>query len=256
MMLFKSAKFEDKMKILNESLSQVERRLNEVGAMRFGFDTLDEIEREGVRGCDEASRQLAAVKSNELDEFKELCEKVMETCCESAGERALVEKRMDAVVLKWTLLDKRADETRVNLAFLARHLTDLDADYRASTRFLASLNLKYIDALSLNCVDPIVIKHQYERMRESNESMAANAHLFRSMFANTSDLLALYESFESRQVEDEDELNENRYVGLLPKTISSACVKMLVEMIDQPDVEQKVAQVEAKFNDYQVFIQL
>lgn len=255
--MFKSAKFEDKINILDENLRQVEEKLSSLERKKVGFGNLDEIERY-IDECESAGRQLA-VTSNEIDEFKEICEKIMETC-ESAQERDTVEKRMDSTVLRWTLLNKRADEMRINLNYLARHLSELNGQYLTSAQFLAGLNLKYITELSLNCIDPIVIKHQYERMREISDSMAANGHLFRSLRANSNALLAVYDSFESRlntvnggdddNDTEDDELSMNRYVSLLPKTISSPCVKNLSEMIDHVDVEQKVSEVESTFNKY------
>ena len=248
MVLFKSAKFEDKVKILNENLGEIERGLKSLDSMRFGLANLAEIE-SALAACESTSKQLSST-SSEIDEFKEICEKIMESC-ESASERDLVEKRMDNTVLKWSLLNKHSDELRVNLLFLKRHLADLNDEYLSGEKFLASLPLKFIGEFQLNCIDPIVIKHQYERMREINESMVANENLFRVMCSNANDLLSLYDSYESiRKFDELENGGENRYLGLLPKTISSVCVKSLVEMIDQPDVECKVADVESKYNNY------
>lgn len=258
--LFKSAKFEDKINILDTNLNEIEQKLTILESLKVGFRNLEEIASR-IEDCETVSGHLA-VTSNEIDEFKEMCEKIMETC-ESAHERAAIEKRMDATVLRWNLLNKRADEARINLAYLSRHLAELNGEYAAAVQFLDSLNLKFITELSLNCIDPIVIKHQYERMREINESMVANAHVFRGLRANSTALMAIYESFENRRHSsdaeplDSDESEndtagiKNRYVGLLPKTISSACVKNLAAMIDSLDVEEKCSRVASTYNGYQ-----
>lgn len=241
---FKSSKFEDKVKILDENLHHVEGQLTALSSARFNFDNLTLID-EHTRVCDQLIRQLT-LTSTELDDFKEICEKLMQNC-DNVNDRNTIEQRMDALVLRWSLLTKKLDEKRINLAFLHRHLNELNVRHLDAARFVNELNPKFISNVILNCIDPIVIKYQYEKMREINDLLVDNFHLISDLRANTTSLLTLHENYDEKLPA---ESSDNKYVAQLPKTISTQSVHDLSLMLDRTHIELRVNEIESRYNEY------
>lgn len=153
--LYKSSKFEDKYDLLNENLSKSEQKMECLSKTLFDFQNLSEIE-EHLETCEELGKQLGEA-SDEIDEFKEICEKLMQNC-ESAEHRDIIEKRMDGVVYQWNIQLLALNEKKANLTFLNRHLNELNESYLSAGAFTSQLNLKFTSELALNCIEPIVIK--------------------------------------------------------------------------------------------------
>lgn len=91
--LFKSSKFEDKIKILNENLQFVELSLEDLDKIKFSFDNLTQIEQQ-INTSNELIKHLL-LTSNEIDEFKEICERIIQNS-DDPQECECIEK-------KWTI---------------------------------------------------------------------------------------------------------------------------------------------------------
>jgi DNA repair exonuclease SbcCD ATPase subunit len=245
--MFKSSKFEDKIRTLNQNLDHVEANLKSLKIL-FNFDNLAFINTHlGV--CDDLIQQLV-VTSSEIDEFKEICEKIMQNC-ENRQERDVIEKRMEDIIYRWNILTRQLDEKHTNLTFLNLHLNELSDKYNISKAFVDGLNLKYTSNLTLNCVEPIVIKSQHEKMRELNKLVDDHFFDISELKLDASNLISLNRDFD--RVDDVDELDEestNRYLPHLPKTISSSAVQALVSMLNCADIESRVDETESKYANY------
>ena len=237
--LFKSKKFEEKMKFLSEGLSSIETRLDSLSHAKLSLDNLNTIETQ-LDECESLARHLLDT-SNEIDDFKEISEELMQGC-DNLDERDVTEKRVDSLILRWNILTRQLDEKRVNLDFLDTHLRELSDNYIESVNFVSSLNTKYTTELSLNCIEPLVIKCQYEAMREINDILIQNQSMISELKIDARNLVFIYEDFTS---EAKDTL-----VNSLPKTISSQAVLSLALMLDKPEIESRVDEVEIRYNEY------
>ena len=141
--LFKAQKFEEKLKIINDCLNHADAKLIDLNGCLFNFENLNQIDVH-LNECTHLIEKLDA-DSSELDDFKEICEQLMENC-ETADEHNIIEKRMDTLVARWTMLVRSLDEHKSNLDFLNIHLKQLCSVY---------LNAKQ---LVLNCIEPIVYR--------------------------------------------------------------------------------------------------
>ena len=261
MALFKSSKFEDKIKILNESLTYVETEMENLNKILFGFDNLDQIQSQ-LDVSDELTKQLV-ITSNEIDEFKDICEKIMQNCDDS-NDTNIIEKRMDTIIYKWNILTHQLDEKKVNLNFLNIHLNQLNSSYLDAKKFVDELNLKFTSNLTLNCIEPIVIKTQFEKMSDLNNTIIENFHLINDLKLDANNLIFIHNDFENLNnptdmaKSNEDEMNrsrvDNRFFNFLPKTISSAAVLALSNMLDKQDIEMKVNQIDVKYTDYKFLL--
>ncbi len=244
--LFKSATFEDKLDVLNGRLAESEQRMQALGKVLFDFGNLDEIETH-LGECEEVGASLG-LASDEIDEFKEICEKLMQNC-ESAEDRDIIEKRMDAVIYRWNMQTLQLAERQANLGFLNRHLRELNGSYLAARAFTGELNLKFTSELALNCIEPIVMKATRERMRDASERLASQFDAIGELKADANNLLAIYEDFES-MARQGSKSSENKLIAQLPKTISRAQVFALVCMLNKPDIEANVHDIDFKYSDY------
>ena len=244
--LFKSAKFEDKIKTLHQHLEQVELKLQD--KVLFSFDNLNTID-DHLSVCSELINQLVHT-STEIDDFKEICEKIMQNC-ENSQERDIVEKRMDNIIYKWNILTRQLDEKYTNLTFLNLHLNELNLKYIEGKSFVDELNLKYTSNLTLNCVEPIVIKCQYEKMRELNNTVDEHFFLISELKSDTANLLSMQRDYDRLSDEYDDE-GANKYLAHLPKTISSGAVHALVSLLDKQDLDTKVEDINAKYTEYKM----
>ena len=261
--LFKSSKFEDKIEILNENLALVEAQLEELGKTLFGFDNLELIE-EQLKTCNELIKHLL-LTSNEIDEFKEICEKIMQNC-DNAEDRDIIEKRMDNIIYKWNILTRQLDEKKTNLNFLNEHLNQLNENYINARTFVNELNLKFTSNLTLNCVEPIVIKSQYEKMRDLNDTLTEYFQHINNLKLDANGLISIhydYQSLNERtgqfnrdEFDDEDSQdgNDNKYLTYLPKTTSSSSVHALSCLFDKADIEAKINEIDSKYNDYKFLL--
>jgi len=236
--LFKATKFEEKLKIVNDSLTHADAKLIDLNDCLFNFDNLDQIDVH-LDECGQLIEKLDA-DSSDMDDFKEICEQLMENC-ENADDRNIIEKRMDNLVNRWNLLVRSLDERKSNLDFLNIHLKHLSSSYLNAKLFVDDLNLKFTSNLVLNCIEPIVIKSQYEKMRELNEILEKNFNLISDLKLDTSNLLEI-------NVKSDD----NKLVDYLPKTIGIQALNALCSMMDHTAIDEKVNEIELKYTDYKL----
>ena len=211
--MFKSSKFEDKIKTLTQSLDLAETNLKSLKETLFNFDNLDLIQTQ-LNVCGDLTQHLI-LASAEIDEFKEICEKIMQNC-ESAQERDVIEKRMEDIIYRWNVLTRQLDEKHTNLTFLNVHLNELNARYREGKIFVSSLNLKYTSNMTLNCVEPIVIKSQHEKMRELNKVVDDHYYEISELKLDASNLMSLHRDFV--RVNDVDDRFVNSIILKIFKT--------------------------------------
>lgn len=237
--LFKATKFEDKLSIVKERLEATEAKLAELNKTKFDFENLSEIDTQ-LNDCDALIERMNE-SAPEMDEFKEICEQLMENC-EQTADRNLIEKRMDSLVHQWNLLIRSLDERKSNLEFLNLHLKQLCSAYLNAKTFVNDLNLKFTSDLVLNCIEPIVIKSQLEQMRELSDVLEKNyVLLINDLKMDTSNLLTIHLA---RNQE------ENKLVNYLPKTISIQALLALNGMLNKSTIEDTVNQIEFKYTDY------
>ncbi len=245
--LFRSATFEDKLDSLNNRLSQSEHTLDQLSKALFDFHNLPTID-DHLTQCQSLADRLAHT-GEDIDEFKEICEKLMQNCA-NADDRDIIEKRMENMVYTWSVQTLKLDENRANLTFLDRHLKELDASYRAALAFTGQLNLRLTSELKLNCIEPIVIKATGEWMREAVEEVAGKREVIGELKVDTNNLLSIYEDFESAQAPKQAGKVENKLIACLPKTISSAQLFALACMLNKPEIEANVHEIDFKYSDY------
>ena len=148
----------------------------------------------------------------------------------------------------------KLNEKKANLTFLNRHLNDLNESYLAAEMFTGQLNLKFTSDLKLNCIEPIVIKSTHEKMRDANEALTEKFEIINELKIDTNNLLSIYEDFENLNNDNEEEIYgskvENKLIAHLPKTISSAQLFTLACMLNKPDIEANVHDIDFKYSDY------
>lgn len=245
--LFKSATFEDKLDVLNGHLMDSEQRLKSLSQVLFDFGNLEEIDVH-LGECDELTASLS-LASEEIDDFKEICEKLMQNC-ESAEDRDIIEKRMDAIIYKWNIQTLQLAEKQANLTFLNSHLKELNVSYLSAKAFTGELNLKFTSELVLNCIEPIVMKCTQEKMRDANEVLEQKFETINELKVDTNNLLAIYEDYEHMRTNQETKDSGNKLIAQLPKTISSSQVFALACMLNKPDIEANVHEIDFKYSDY------
>lgn len=245
--LFKSATFEDKLDVLNGHLMDSEQRLQSLSKVLFDFSNLDEIDVH-LGECDELTASLS-LASEEIDDFKEICEKLMQNC-DSSEDRDIIEKRMDAIIYKWNIQTLQLAEKQANLTFLNCHLKELNGSYLSAKAFTGELNLKFTSELVLNCIEPIVMKCTQEKMRDANEVLVQKFDTISELKVDTNNLLAIYEDYEHVRTSQESKDSGNKLIAQLPKTISSTQVFALACMLNKPDIEANVHEIDFKYTDY------
>lgn len=245
MALYKSAKFEDKLDSLNENLTESNKRLEHLNKTLFDFENLDEIDFQRSE-CAELTEQLIQA-SDEIDDFKEICEKIMQNCT-NPEDRDVIEKRMDNIIYKWNIQTRQIDEKKANLKFLDTHLKELNQSYLTAKDFTSNLNLKFTSNLILNCIEPIVIKCTHENMKAANKDLTDNLDLINDLKLDTNNLLSIYEDFENFQ--ENNKTVDNKLIAHLSKTISSPQLFALVCMLNKPDIEANVHDIDFKYSDY------
>lgn len=260
--LFKTTKFEDTIKTLNASLHSVETKLDGLSKTKFNFKNLTEIEQQTSISNDLIKHLLQT--SNEIDEFKELCERIIQNC-DDLQESDLIEKKMENLIQKWNLLTRQLDEKKTNLNFLNIHLNQLNTTYLNAFQFVNELNTKFTSNLILNCIDPIVIKCQYDKMKDLNDSIMQHSYLITDLQLDAYNLTSIdqdYENSLNSNNNEQDELNDsqdsdkldNKYLSYLPKSVSLSALHSLVSMLDKTDIEDQINQIDLRFKDYKFLL--
>ncbi len=244
MALFKAANFEDKLDSLNGRLAKADQKLEQLAKALFDFHNLPEIE-EQLGQCQILNEQLARTV-DEIDDFKEICEKLMQNC-DKPEDRDIIEKRMENIVYTCSVQTLKLNENKANLTFLNRHLNELNASYMAALEFTGRLNLKLTSDLKLNCIEPIVIRATGDRMKEAVKEINGKFEVINELKLDTNNLLSIYEDFESLK---KQEKVENKLIDYLPKTISSAQLFTLTCMLNKPEIEANVHEIDFKYGDY------
>ena len=83
------------------------------------------------------------------------------------------------------------DETKANLTFLNTHLNELNLRYLSAKSFTKDLYLKFNSDLSLNCIEPIVIKCTQDKMKDANEVLMERSNVINDLKIDTNNLLAI-----------------------------------------------------------------
>jgi hypothetical protein len=216
--LFKSSKFKDLFGIVNENLLNIESQFESLSKNLIGLENIYIIN-EQIKKCSEIQTELLKSAQN-IEELKELSEKLIDNC-DTNDDRDRIEKRLDLIINKWNLLSKQIDDKFNCFKYLNLNLKQLKLNYTQLSTFLNDLDLNFKTSFSLNCIQPIVIKHQYENMRERNDAIMGNFQLLKDTKELCLNLIGDDES---------DDLN-------------------LASTLDRLDLETKLNEIDSKYSE-------
>ena len=167
----------------------------------------------------------------------------------------LIEQQTEKLVQQFELLRLHVDEKEQNLEFLQNHLSELSARASQTRSFLAALGLNYNSNLKLSCIDPLVIKLQYEKLREINESVLAHEPFVLELRADSTHLLNIPRDYSiaaaaaaAATAMSSSDYSENKYLSFLPKTVRQANLVVLEASLDAECIGSSVKELEAEFN--------
>ncbi|CAF0875804.1 unnamed protein product, partial [Brachionus calyciflorus] len=247
-LIFKSSEYENKVKFLNDCLNVVESGLTEMSLIKYDFSNLNLID-EHLEQLNKLINNLLKA-SNELDDFKDLCESLIQNC-DNKENCDLIEKTMENLIAKWNQLSKQCDEKKTNLNFLNTHLINLDQCYVKMSQFIQNLHKDLSCNLILNCIDPTVMKYQYENMSKLNESLIENIILINDLKHDAKCLLSLDKDFQLNNHNDDD---ENKYLCYLPKSATQSSLHNLINLLNNDIIMSSIDSLELKINEFKILL--
>ena len=224
--IFKSSKFENLFDVVNENLLDIESQIESLSKNLIGLENIYLID-EQIKKCNEIQSGLLN-SSQSIDELKELSEKLLDNY-EDVDDRDRIEKRLKSVINKWNLLSKQNDDRFNCLKYLSVHLKQLKINYSQLVAFLNDLDASFEANFNLNCIQPIVIKHQYEKMRELNDTVITNYQLLNDTKELCLNLIS----------DDDDSLDSN------DEESNSLNV---TSVLDRADLDTKLSEIDTKYS--------
>lgn len=234
--VLKSRECQEKILVLEKNLLFIEDKLNNLSKMKYNFSNLPSIDQNFTELS--VLMEKLAKTSDEIDDIKESCERMFENFS-SDNSPYLMEKSIDSLIHKWNQMTRKIDETKNNINFLKVHLQKVAQDYHTQISFLDVLESSSSCNLVLNCVDPIVIKYQFEKMRTVNDDLHQNFILISEIKQDAKYLTSINRDFEAKlnHLEIDETIDgDNKYIEFLPKSASISSLDNLVNLLDSDEI--------------------
>ncbi|RNA25514.1 microtubule-actin cross-linking factor isoforms 1 2 3 5-like [Brachionus plicatilis] len=245
-----SCEYEQKVFDLEQSVCLIEDELNQLSKIKYNLCNLESIDTD-IDQLDHLTKKLVNV-SNDIDDFKELCERLLQNFSTSNSSCYQVEKTMDSLIHKWNQMTRKIDERKNNYIFLNNHLKKLAHDYHMQTCFIDNLDSSWSCNLVLNCVDPIVIKYQFEKMTSIYDNLHQRFLEIGDLKQDAKHLTRLNQDFEAKQTQTlntQDQVvteSDNKYLEYLSKSASAASLNNLVDLMDSDQILKSIYALENK----------
>lgn len=265
----RTASFDTKREQIEAQIIQMQQKLTDLNETKFNLDNLNEIGTQLSVISDSMTNELIQL-AGDADELKEIAERLVqeddsepesdEEEREESGKndkRDLIQKQTNIILRQVGILQLKLDERRLNLNFLNMHLVHLGQNAVKAQAFLADVATGYNSDLKLNCIDPIVMKLQFDKLKQINDRLVDSENLLVDIRLDAASLLTLHSDFVAVQQHSILHLNEiimendevNRYLTCLPKTVSADNLASLDDMFDKPAIESRVERLCERYDE-------